>query len=183
MLFIKNLFQGNQNNGYEITINGFQVRKINEINHYYFDDLKHCKFLKVIKATGLQLQFICQIGWLLPLVLPKMKYGSVKTIINDLCKVNMSLANEIGSCWGLGQAFYIVHFTLAIAQGIKSVLETYPSYIGSEKHFPQSVSLECIQRTILLLFKFQIAGWQEQAWNKYVSQILLKNVIIIMQAI
>ena len=53
-------------------------------------------------------------------------WQSITTILSDLCKVNKALAVEIqsiiGSAWCPGQAFCNLYFTLAIPEGIKTVL-------------------------------------------------------------
>ena len=64
---------------------------------------------------------------------------------DSLCKVKKNLACEIQSIigsWKPGQVSCNVHFTLAIAEGIKSVVGSYQNQIGAEKLFPQTVEFE-----------------------------------------
>ena len=48
----------------------------------------------------------------------------------------------IGYTWKPGQVSCNVHFTLAIAEGIKSVVGSYQNQIGAEKLLPQAVKFE-----------------------------------------
>ena len=57
-----------------------------------------------------------------------MEKSTCHILLSDLCVVNKNLATEtqavIGSEWKPGQVFCNVHFTLAIAEGIKSIIRT-----------------------------------------------------------
>ena len=58
-------------------------------------------------------------------------------MVSDLCKVNLNLAVEVkklvGVEWVPGQAFCNLHYTLAIPEGIKKVLNVYQCSIGADK--------------------------------------------------
>ena len=73
-------------------------------------------------------------------------WRSIVAMVTDLCKVNISLAEEVkqltGTAWLPGQAFCNLHFTLAIPEGIKKILGQYQSIIGADKMFPKNVSFE-----------------------------------------
>ena len=51
-------------------------------------------------------------------------------------------SNLIGSHWKPGQVFCNLHFTLAIANRLKSVMAMYQTTIGSQKLFPKTVGFE-----------------------------------------
>ena len=67
-------------------------------------------------------------------------------MVSDLCKVNLNLAVEVkklvGVEWVPGQAFCNLHYTLAIPEGIKKVLNANQCSIGADKLFPKNVSFE-----------------------------------------
>ena len=50
-------------------------------------------------------------------------------MVSDLCKINLNLAVEVrklvGVEWVPGQAFCNSHYTVAISEGIKKVLNAY----------------------------------------------------------
>ena len=48
----------------------------------------------------------------------------------------------IGPCWKPGQVFCNVHITLAIAEGINSVIGSYQYKIGAHKLYPKTVGFE-----------------------------------------
>ena len=108
---------------------------------------------------------------------------SITAMVSDLCKVNKQLASEIqgmtGSEWLPGQAFCNLHFTLAIPEGIKSMLFTHQSYIGADKLFPKTVSFEMnIEDKIVIIqildFWMRFEGKPEHGINTKASQIMLK---------
>ena len=105
-------------------------------------------------------------------------WQNVSAMVSDLCKVNRTLATEIqtllGSSWQPGQAFCNLHFTLAIPEAIKSVLEIYQSQIGAEKLFPKTVGFEMnIEDKLIVIqildcwMRLTSIRWQSRAWNKY----------------
>lgn len=105
-------------------------------------------------------------------------WRSVTAMVSDLCKVNKKLAAEIksmiGSEWIPGQAFCNLHFTLAIPEGIKSILVNYQSHIGADKLFPKTVSFEMnIEDKLVILqildcwMRLTSIRWQVRPWNRY----------------
>ena len=73
-------------------------------------------------------------------------WKSIVAMVRDLCKVNISLFQEVKQLtdteWLPEQAFCNLHFTLAIPEGIKTIIGKYQCLIGSEKMFPKNVSFE-----------------------------------------
>ena len=67
-------------------------------------------------------------------------------MVSDLCKVNLNLAVEVkklvGVEWVPGQALCNLHYTLAIPEGIKKILNANQCSIGADKLFPKNVSFE-----------------------------------------
>ena len=67
-------------------------------------------------------------------------------MVSDLCKVNLNLTVEVkklvGVEWVPDQAFCNLHYTLAIPEGIKKVLNANQCSIGADKLFPKNVSFE-----------------------------------------
>ena len=107
-------------------------------------------------------------------------WRSLSSILSDLCKVNKNLSVEIqkmiGSTWQPGQLFYNLHFTLAVPDGIKTVMAEYQSYIGAAKLFPKTVVFEMNQEGTLIFIQIldcwmQLTSVRRQArtWNKYKS--------------
>ena len=73
-------------------------------------------------------------------------WKNITAMVSDLCKVNKQLALKIQGMirweWLPDQAFCNLQFTLAILEGVKSMLVTCQSYIGAGKLFPKTVSFE-----------------------------------------
>ena len=101
-------------------------------------------------------------------------------IVFNLCKVNKQLALEIqvmiGLEWLSGQAFSNLYFTLAISEGIKSMLVTFQSDIGADKLFHKIVSFEMnIEDKVVIILildywmRLNSIRWQTRMWNKYKS--------------
>ena len=67
-------------------------------------------------------------------------------MLSELCKLNNGLALQkqciIDSEWKPGQVFCNLHYTLAIAQGVRSVISSYQSKIWPKKSFPKTVGFE-----------------------------------------
>lgn len=66
-------------------------------------------------------------------------WESIKSILDDLCKVNRGLGLEIkallGSTWAPGELHCVMHYSLAIPEAIKTVLTDYQKGIGHDKLF------------------------------------------------
>ena len=93
-------------------------------------------------------------------------WKSIVVMVTDLCKVNISLAQEekqlTGTEWLPGQAFCNLHFILAIPE------------VVAEKIFPKNVSFEMNVEDKLIAIQildfsmqFTSIGWQVQAWDRY----------------
>ena len=104
----------------------------------------------------------------------------VSVILSDLCKVNKQLAKEIqgiiGSEWKPGQVFCNLHFTLAIAEGIKTTISAYQIKIGPEKLFPMTVGFQFdLENKIVVIqildcwMRLTSVRWHAKPWNKYKS--------------
>ena len=79
-----------------------------------------------------------------------------------------------GSEWLSGQAFCNLHFTLAISEGIKSMLVTFQSDIGADQLFPKTVIFQMnIEDNIVIIqildcwMRLTSSRWQARTWNKY----------------
>ena len=99
-------------------------------------------------------------------------------MVSDLCKVNLNLAVEVkklvGVEWVPGQAFCNLHYTLAIPEGIKKVLNANQCSIGADKLFPKNVSFEMnIEDKLLVVqildcwMSLTSVRWQSKPWNRY----------------
>ena len=97
---------------------------------------------------------------------------------SDLCKVNLNLAVEVkklvGVEWVPGQALCNLHYTLAIPEGIKKVLNACQCSIGADKLFPKNVSFEMnIEDKLLVVqildcrMRLTSVRWQSKPWNRY----------------
>ena len=81
-----------------------------------------------------------------------------------------------GSEWLSGQAFCNLHFTLAISEGIKSMLVTFQSDIGADQLFPKTVIFQMnIEDNIVIIqildcwMRLTSSRCQARTWNKYKS--------------
>ena len=99
-------------------------------------------------------------------------------MVSDLCKVNLNLTVEVkklvGVEWVLDQAFCNLHYTLAIPEGIKKVLNANQCSIGADKLFPKNVSFEInIEDKLLVVqvldcwMRLTYVRWQSKPWNRY----------------
>ena len=98
-------------------------------------------------------------------------------MVSDLCKVNLNLAVEVkklvGVEWVPGQAFCNLHYTLAIPEGIKKVLNVYQCSIGADKLFPKNVRFEMNIEDKLLVAQIvdcwiclTSERWQSKPYNR-----------------
>ena len=105
-------------------------------------------------------------------------WRQISAVLSDLCSVNKNLSREIqgiiGSEWRPGQVFCNLHYTLAIAQGIKSVMAKYQSKIGPEKLFPKTVGFEMdlegqlvVMQVLDCWMRLTSVRWHVKPWNRY----------------
>ena len=105
-------------------------------------------------------------------------WKSIVAMVTDLCKVNISLAQKVkqltGTDWLPGQAFCNLHFTLAIPEGIKTIIGKYQCLIGADKLFPKNVSFEMnIEDKLIAIqildcwMRLTSIRWQVKPWNRY----------------
>ena len=105
-------------------------------------------------------------------------WRNIVAMVSDLCKVNLNLAVEVKKLIGVecvpGQAFCNLHYTLAIPEGIKKVLNACQCSIGADKLFLKNVSFEMNIADKLLVIqildcwmRLTSVRWQSKPWNKY----------------
>ena len=103
-------------------------------------------------------------------------WGSIKTMLSDLCKVNM-LASEvsklIGSSWIYGQLLCVLHYVLEIPESIKATFALYQGQIGRDKLFSRTNGFKMninnnvvVVQILKVWLRFTSICWHGLMWNR-----------------